>query len=291
MEHSASRKRRAITTLGFAAGLVGVLLGGCAQTPAPSEDLGFNLVTPGKLTVAFVDGNLPNLALAPDGTLEGMDGAWINAFAEAHDLEVVPVPMEFTAQILAVQQGKVDIGTSTYYTEERAHEVYYAYPFYRDTTGIYVRNGEFDGLDALEGHKIGTIRGWTFGPFIEETYGVENTVYFEDIPQAYSALVNGQIDGMVNSSGGTFEEAYLQFADKIEFHAMEAGDMGLPAELIANQSHNYVRCDNPGLADAMDDVMQELHDSGRWAEVQGEYNVPATPDYTAELVKPTQLCD
>lgn len=270
-------------------------LTGCGSsggdTEQAADDLGFNLVEPGKLTVAFVDGNLPNLALAPDGTLEGLDGAWINAFAEEHGLEVVPSPMEFSAQILAVQQGKADIGTSTYYTAERAEQVYYAFPFWRDTTGVYVRNDfKYSGPESLEGKKVGTIRGWTFGPYLEETLGLDNIVYFDDIPQAYSALIAGQIDGVVNGSGGAFEDAYLAYADQIEFHAFEAGDFGLPEELIANQSHNFVRCDNPGLAEAMDATMQRLHDSGEWAKIQEQYGVPATSDYTAPLDPPVQLC-
>lgn len=273
--------------------VAGAVLAGCAPSAPEGEgdELPFRLITPGKLTVAFVDGNLPNLALTPDGTLEGLDGGWINAFAEEYGLEVVPMPMEFTAQILAVQQGKADIGTSTYYTAERAEQVYYAYPFWRDQTGVYVRNDfDYTGPESFDGKKVGTIRGWTFGPYIEQTFGVENTVYFEDIPQAYSALVNGQIDGFVNGSGGAFEDAFLEFADQIQFHALSAGEMNLPAELIANQSHNYVKCDNPGLAEAMDAVMQALQDSGEWAKIQERYGVPATPDYTAPLVKPTQLC-
>lgn len=278
-----------------AAGMLVAALTGCGSSGGgddqAAEDLGFNLIKPGKLTVAFVDGNLPNLALAADGTLEGLDGAWINAFAEEHDLEVVPSPMEFSAQILAVQQGKADIGTSTYYTAERAEQVYYAYPFWRDTTGIYVKKGfDYTGPESLEGKKVGTIRGWTFGPYMEESLGTENVIYFDDIPQAYSALMSGQVVGVVNGSGGAFEDAYLEFADQMEFHAFSAGDFGLPEELIANQSHNFVRCDNPGLADAMNATMQRLQDSGEWAKIQEQYGVPATADYTAPLDPPVQLC-
>ena len=296
MNRSPRRSRlRSVALAAAAAGALLVSLAGCSSSnddaKEPAKDPGFALIKPGKLVVAFVDGNLPNLALAPDGSLEGLDGEWINEFAKENGLEVVPSPMEFSAQILAVQQGKADIGTSTYYTAERAEQVYYAYPLWRDTTGVYVRNDfSYTGPDSFTGKKVGTIRGWTFGPYMEKSLGADSVVYFDDIPQAYSALISGQIAGVVNGSGGAFEDAYLAYADQMSFHAFAAGDYGLPEELIANQSHNYVRCDNAALADAMNATMQRLQDSGEWAKIQEKYGVPATSDYTAPLDPPVQHC-
>jgi ABC-type amino acid transport substrate-binding protein len=96
----------------------------------------FNLAEPGYLTVAFIDGLMPKISSDGKGGLQGFEGWLLTKVAETYGLKIKPYPTTFSGGILAVQQGKADVGTSTYYTSDRAQVIYYTIPNILDLTGF-----------------------------------------------------------------------------------------------------------------------------------------------------------
>lgn len=269
------------------------LIGGCAS-PAPADQsaskVPFNLVEPGVLTVAFSDGNMPEIAMDGD-KLVGTDGDWITKLAEKYGLKLKLVPMAFSAQVLAVSQGKADIGTTAYWLEERAKVVRYTYPFWQDTTAIFTRkaNPEFSDAASLEGRTVGTLAGWAFVEPLKKNHPADKVLEFQTLPQLYAALVQGNVDAIVAVIGGQ-DQYYEQYKDVLKRQPLNKGEFGLPDKLLQNQAYNYVRCDNKGLTQAMDDLMVEMRGSGEWKQILEKYKIDPSPMNIPDLKVPGQLC-
>ena len=105
-----------------------VVIGETQRTSAEAAD--FKLVEPGYLTVGTYGTGIPAIVVGPGDKLGGLDGALLNAFARDQNLKLKLYQTTFASQILAVEQGKIDVGTYVFYTAERAKHVFYTDPFW-----------------------------------------------------------------------------------------------------------------------------------------------------------------
>jgi ABC-type amino acid transport substrate-binding protein len=258
------------------------------NSAAPSPSAAFHLLTPGVLYVALTDGDLPEIAVGTtSNTLAGTDGFWITQFAQKYNLQLKLFPTTLASEILAVNQGKVDLGTTAFYTAPRAKQVYYTYPFYRDTTGVYTLDTfAYTDPTSLHGKQIGTVSGYVYVPYLQQTYGTDNVHIYSTIAETDAALLNGQISAIINGSGSN--PILIQSAHVV-FHVLKVGDMGMPDNVINTTAYNYVKCDNSALADALNAVMSDLQASGAWQANLKVYNLTSEFD-VAPLQSPSQLC-
>jgi polar amino acid transport system substrate-binding protein len=261
-----------------------ILAVGGRASPMP----GYRLVQPGVLTVATYGSAAPALVVLPNDQLGALDGAWLTAFAKDHGLRLKLYQTTFASVILAVEQGKADVGTYYYYKEDRAKQVYYTYPFFQERATVFTqRSFPYRGPESLTGKRVGTVIGFVWAQYLQKAFGA-NAALFPDGTAGETALLNGQIDGWVNSDDSINDPVLGAARDKIAAHLLKAGDFGFPDSVISTLAYNFVKCDNRGLAAALDDEMTALHKTARWVGVLKENKLTETND--VPLQEPAQLC-
>jgi ABC-type amino acid transport substrate-binding protein len=274
----------------LAASLAACGSGGSSAGTASSGPLaGIKLVNPGYLTVAMIDGNLPAIAAGPNGTLIGGDGAWVTQAAKDLGLKIKTFPTTLAGQILAVNDGKADIGTSTHYTAARAKQIYYTYPWSVSYTGVIVKKGTpYTGVNSLQGKVVGTETGLDYVPYMQKTFGQGNVRLYGGVAQLNDALNNGQITGEVSGyqSFLTYQAKYPDF----EWHFLKAGEMGLPQSIIAVTSHNFVKCDNTKLAAALNKTLTKMQADGSRKSALLQYKDSSDANNPPKLQAPQELC-
>jgi len=261
-----------------------ILAAGGRASPSPA----YQLVQPGVLTVATYGSTAPALIVLPNDQLGGLDGALLTAFAKDQGLKLKLYQTTFASVILAVEQGKVDIGTYYYYKPERAQQVYYTYPFYQQRATLYtLRTFPYAGLESLKGRRVGTVIGYVWATYLQKEFG-STAVLFPDATAAETALLNGQLEGYVNSNDSINGAVFSAADGRVAAHLLKAGDYGFPESVIATPTYNFVKCDNKPLAAALNDEMTKLHTTGQWAKVLTANKVTSASDI--QLEAPPQLC-
>lgn len=279
-----SKFRRVASMLGAALG-IGLLV---SAGPAQAQEE-FKLAEPGVLTVAVFSNGVPVIGYDTDDKLIGIDGVLLNSFAEKHNLKVKLYKTTFASTILAIQQGKADVGTWFYYTEDRAKQIRYTLPFLRETASVFtLKSNEFDGVESLKGKRVGVVVGQSFAPFVQKTFGSTAQMYPDGIAGG-TALLNGQIDAYVGSSFIINEPPFVG-TDNVRATVLKVGEMGLPPNIAGAFDHNFVSCSNKGLAAALDDELRRLTESGEWKKVIEEHGL-VEDNYASIDPAPVQLCE
>jgi polar amino acid transport system substrate-binding protein len=259
----------------------------CLQAPAASQPVNYRLVNPGYLTVGTYGSGPPILTILPGDNLGGIDGALFNAFAKAHGLKLKLYQTTFASMILAIEQGKADVGEDVFYTAERAKHIYYTYPFYVGHAVLFTpKSLPYSGPDSMNGKKIGTVIGFVWAPYLQK-WSASGAALFPDQAAVGQALLNGQIQGYINGSTAIHEPPLNDSPDVVA-HALHPGDFGLPESLLVNIAYNIINCKNRGIAAALNEELARLHSNGEWAKIlqaNGE-----GPEADAPLQSPTQIC-
>jgi ABC-type amino acid transport substrate-binding protein len=258
-----------------------------AGTPASGQQARYQLVTPGFLTVATYSSTPPAIIVGPGDQLGGLDGALLTSFARDHGLKLSLYQTTFASVILAVQQGKVDVGTYYYYTSERAKTVYYTYPFLREQASVItLKSFPYSGVDSLKGKKVGGVVGHVWAPFLQKAFGL-NAVLFPNGVNVATALLNGQVDAYVNSTI-VLQAAPINSSPNVVAHVFKRGDLDMPDSVLSTMDYNFVNCKNRGLADALNEQMVKLHKSGEWVKILEQNGLDPGSDVPLEA--PPQLC-
>jgi len=269
----------------LAASLLAIVLQS-GQVASAQEKL--DLVEPGYLTVAVFANRHPVIGYDNNDVMQGVDGGFFKAFAESHGLKVKIYKTTFSSTILAVQQGKVDIGTWFYYTPERAKQVRYTFPFLKDTAAVYTMGPlEYTGPDSLKGKVVSTVVGYSWAPYVQEVFG-SNAKLFPDGTVALAALANGQVDAYIDTSWYSHSGAFAATGGMIA-RPLSVGDFGMPESVVYGLDYNFVRCGNKALAEALNAEMTALHESGKWAGLLEDNGVGDAN--LAPLRAPEQLCE
>jgi len=257
------------------------------QPWAFSQPTPYHLVNPGYLTVGTYGSGPPVIVVGPGETLGGIDGALFNAFVKDHGLKLKLFQTTFSSMILAIEQGKIDIGEDVFYTAERAKHIYYTYPFFVGHAVLFTAKSlPYSGPDSMTGKKIGTVIGFVWAPYLQK-WSAAGTALFPDMTAVGQALLNDQIQGYINGYTAIHEPP-LNDSPNIATHTLHAGDFGMPESLLVNIAYNIVNCQNRGMAAAMDQEITKLHRSGEWQKVLETNGVG--PDSDAPLTSPAQIC-
>ncbi len=245
-----------------------------ASTAAASPAAQLKLVQPGVLTVATYGNGFPTIVVNSDGTLGGTDGAWLNDFAKAHNLQVKLFETTFTSAILAVEQGKADITLDIYYTPARSHQLYYTYP--NNTEGLQVftqKSLNYTGPASLTGKKVASVTGIIWDTVLKAAFG-SNLQLFPTEVAGETALINGQVAAYFDSVAQYFAPPFNK-SPNIAAHEIIPGQFGISSSLINVYGYNVVGCSEQSLAAALDDELTSLETSGQWATILQQAGVPA----------------
>lgn len=284
--------RRSLATRILALGLstVSIFVVACGSSSTPTGGTtpdAFSLLTPGTLLVSTWGTSQPEVVINGDGTMGGLDGALLKAFAKDHNLQIKLFQTTFASSILAVQQGKADMGAYFYWSDARAKQAFYTFPFFADTSVVITKSDfNYTGPDSLKGKKIGGIVGSVYTPYVQKAFPANLVSIYPDIPQEGQALLNGQVDALVESNTVAAEPPLLGRSD-IKLWPINAGDFGLPASMMQNLSYNVVPCNNKPLADALDAELKKIVQSGDW---DATLKANSAQSLNLTLARPTEGC-
>ena len=235
-----------------------------SQADAQSADAAaeFTTVTPGKLTMSTNAAFPPYEMTTDDGSYEGIDVEIAGAIAEKLGLELQIDDMDFSAALLAAQQGKSDmVMAGVTVNEERLNVMNFTDSYSTGVQVIIVPEGsDIESVDDLEGHKIGTQNATTGNIYCTDDYGDENVVGYDNGLTATQALLNGQIDCIVIDS-----------APAQEFVKANPGLKILDTEYVTEDYAIGISKENEPLLNAINAALAELIADGTVKGIVDKY--------------------
>ena len=264
----------------------------CGGSPSSSSSAPpFKTITSGTLTIATYGSAPPLITVGPGpDDIGGLSGGWAKEFANEYGLKIKLFQTTFASTLVAVEQGKADIGAPVYYNTDRAKKYYYTYPVDVEALVVFTKKTfSYTGPNSLKGHKVATVTGYVWTPYFKTFFGSSLQLY-SAASDAKTAFMNGQVDAYLDADINYFSEP-LNLSPQLALHTVNANDFGIPGDIIANQSYWIVNCGEKDLGKAMNKTREKLESNGKWKTiVDGDGAPPGTPQQTPQLTLPTTLC-
>ena len=237
---------------------------------APSGDVDINtlVVESGKLHMSTNASFPPYEMVANDGSFEGIDVEVAGLIAEKLGLELVVDDMDFTAAMLAVQNGKSDIAMAGItVNEERQANMDFTESYATGVQVIIVPEGSSIATvdDLANAELIGTQDGTTGYIYCSDTpenggYGEDHVVAYENGSVAIQALLAGQVDcGVIDNEPA---KAYV---------AANPGLKILDTEFTVEDYAIAMKKGSTELMDLVNTALKELMDDGSVQAVVDKY--------------------
>ena len=236
------------------------------ETAAAETAAELKTVEPGKLIMSTNAAFPPYEMIADDGSFEGIDVEIAGAIAAKLGLELVVDDMDFSAALLAVQQGKSDIvmaGVSV--TEDRLLVMNFSDSYATGVQTVIVKEGSDVTMDNLGEKMIGCQKGTTGYIYASDSpenggYGEDHVTAFDNGASAVQALLNGQVDCVI------IDDAPAQ-----EFVSANPGLTTLEGAWVEEQYAIGLNKDNAGLLDAVNQALAELTADGTIQSIIDKY--------------------
>ncbi|MBW3546864.1 MAG: glutamate ABC transporter substrate-binding protein [Actinobacteria bacterium] len=208
------------------------------------------------------DQPLFGLKRATTGEVEGFDVEIAKLIAEAIDpdleIEFVETPSAVREDVLV--NGDVDMVVATYtINDTRKERVGFAGPYYVAGQDIMVPAGnpeDIQGVDDLNGKRVCSVQGSTSIENVREQAPEAEVTEFGTYSQCADAMSDGRVDavstdnvilvGLIDQSDGAFKLVDNPFTE-------EPYGIGVPK-------------DDQAMRDFVNDVLEEIFESGEWAE-------------------------
>lgn len=215
-------------------------------------------------------------------------------FAELGISEVEGVIVEFGSLIPGLQAGRFDVVTAgMYITPARCEQVAFANPEYSIGEGIVVPEGNPMGIDAYADIaadpeiRVGTGAGWVeFDYLVASGVDEDQIVTFPDAPTGMGGLNADRIDVFAGTS--LTMRNIAERTDGVEFVEDFQQPM-IDGETIRSYGAAAFRPADGDFRDAFNDVLADLNESGRLAEIIGEFGFGAT-EHPGEMTA-AELCN
>ena len=191
-----------IITMLLTLALAAALLTGCGANL--SNEL--NLVENGKLIMSTNAEFPPYESTDDNGNYIGIDIEIAQAIADKLGLELVIDDMDFTAALLAVQQGKSDIvmaGVTV--DEDRELVMDFSVSYATGVQVVIVKEGSDVTMDNLGEKMIGTQTGTTGYIYASDDYGEDHVIGYDNGMTAVQALLSGSVDCVIIDNAPAME--------------------------------------------------------------------------------------
>ncbi len=220
-------------------------------------------VKDGVLTMA-TNAYFPPYEYYEGNDIVGIDAEIARAVAEKLGLELKIEDMEFGSIIIAVTQGRADMGLAGMtVTEERLESVNFTDSY---ATGIQVvivtEDSDIEGIDDLNGKKIGTQLGTTGDQYSKQDFGEENVESYNKGADAVMALTQGKVDAVIIDN-----QPALAFVESTE------GLKILETEYAVEDYAAAISKDNDALTEAINDALAQLKADGTIQSIIDKYIV------------------
>ena len=193
------------------------------------------------------------------GNLEGFDLDLMNAVGTEAGLRVKFESFSFDGIIPALQTGKVDAAISAItITAQRAQTVSFSRPYFKAGLAIAVRkdNQKIKSFDDLKNRKIGVQIGTTGAKFAETVSNAKIT-NFKSSPLAFQALLNGNVDAVVNDAPATLYAIRTQNLNGLK----------IVGELLTEEYYGIVLPKNSPHLDKINQALTAIIDNGTYKKI------------------------
>ena len=233
-----------------------------SEAASETETAELSTVEPGKLIMSTNAAFPPYEMTTDSGEFEGIDIETAQAIADKLGLELQIDDMDFDAALLAVQQGKADMGMAgVTVTDERQNVMDFTDSYATGIQSIIVKeDSDIASVDDLAGKKIGTQRGTTGYLYCSDDFGDENVVAYDNGLTAVQMLNNGQVDCVV-----------IDNAPAKEFIAANPGLKLLDTAYVEESYAIGVGKGNTELKDAINTALEELKADGTLQAIVDKY--------------------
>ncbi len=237
-----------------------------ATDATTTDDQTLQTIVPGKLTMSTNAAFPPYEMTDDDGNFIGIDVEIATAIAEKLGLELEILDMDFSAALLAVNEGKSDIvmaGVTV--NEDRKVVMDFTDTYATGVQMVIIKEGSDVTMDNLGEKMIGAQAGTTGYIYSSDTpenggYGEDHVTAYDTGASAILALLNDQIDCVIIDS-----------APAEEFVKANPGLTMLEGEWV---TENYaIGCDkgNTALVDAINAALAELTADGTVQQIVDKY--------------------
>jgi polar amino acid transport system substrate-binding protein len=233
----------------------GVLL---TQVPAQADQLG-DIKSRGKLVCGVLDIFEP-FGYTDQATraVSGYDVDVCNALAKRLNVKPEIKPVSIEARIPELQQGHMDIlAAGLAYTAQRAEQINYSQAYYVSENVLAVKaNKPYASTPDLAGKRVSYVKGSISENYLKATMPTSPQVGFEDVPTAFTALVQGKVEAI-----STSEEVLRKFFNKL-------GDGGAQYKVLHPAIGREVW--GLGVRKGEDGFLKNVNDSLQAMEASGE---------------------
>lgn len=156
----------------------------------------------GVINIAVFDSNPPFASVDPKtGKLAGYDIDFADAIAERLGVKPRLIATNPANRIPLLQSGKADlIVADITITPERAKVIDFSTPYFVTGQKFLVPAASPDTLDAYSAARIGAVKGTTGEQAIKARYPKAKVLSYDDIPSAFSALRQGNVQAITQDS-------------------------------------------------------------------------------------------
>ena len=220
-------------------------------------------VKEGVLTMA-TNATFPPYEYYEGNEIIGIDVDIADAIAKKLGLELKIEDMEFNSIIIAVTQGKADIGRAGMTVmEERLDAVNFSDSYATGIQAIIVaKDSDIQGVDDLKGKKIGVQLMTTGDIYATDDFGKENVEAYNKGADAVMALKQGKVDAVIIDN-----QPALAFVRETE------GLKVLDTQYKVEDYAAALSKDNEGLLTAVNGALAELEQDGTLQSIIEKYIV------------------
>ncbi len=220
-------------------------------------------VKEGVLTMA-TNATFPPYEYYEGNEIIGIDVDIADAIAKKLGLELKIEDMEFNSIIIAVTQGKADIGLAGMTVmEERLDAVNFSNSYATGIQAIIVaKDSDIQGVDDLKGKKIGVQLMTTGDIYATDDFGKENVEAYNKGADAVMALKQGKVDAVIIDN-----QPALAFVRETE------GLKVLDTQYKVEDYAAALSKDNEGLLTAVNGALAELEQDGTLQSIIEKYIV------------------
>lgn len=217
----------------------------------------------GVLTMA-TNATFPPYEYYEGNEIVGIDVEIAQAVAGKLGLELKIEDMEFQSIIIAVTQGKADIGLAGMtVTEERLEAVDFTESYATGIQAVIVaEDSDIQGIDDLKGKKIGVQLMTTGDIFAQEDFGEEFVEEYNKGADAVLALKQGKVDAVIIDNQPAL--AFVKGTDGLKV---------LETEYAIEDYAAAIAKGNEGLLEAVNGALAQLKDDGTIQSIIDKYIV------------------
>lgn len=215
-----------------------------------------------------------------EGAVVGADIELIKAIADEVGCSVDLVELPWARILKEVENGTLDVSTSTSRTPERSAWAWFSLPYRETEIAIYVRRGEaerFD-LDSLadvpeQQLRLGVIVDYYYGDELAALASDPDYAAWIDGAPDYETnilkLINGRIDGFLVEDVGVMQ-AELERRGATE--GVERYPLRIPGQPLRFMFSRQTI--DPDLVEQVDAAIERIRADGRMAAIMGKYLHP-----------------